>query len=96
MNLSGVAVPFLVFGLLAGAVRAADYPIRPVPFTAVRLTEGFWRERQEINRTVTVPFALQQCEDSKRLQNFDLAAETMRRRSAGAFPEHTADDLPVR
>lgn len=62
---------------------AADYPVRPVPFTDVRVTGGFWQARQETNRTVTLPFALQQCEDSGRLRNFDLAAETMRRRAAG-------------
>jgi len=62
---------------------AADYPIQPVPFTAVRLTGGFWQARQETNRTVTVPFALRQCEESNRLANFDLAAETLRRRAAG-------------
>jgi len=83
MNPPVVGVVFLGVFLAVGAAGAADYPVRPVPFTAVRLTDGFWKERQEINRTVTVPFALQQCEDSKRLQNFDLAAETMRRRAAG-------------
>jgi DUF1680 family protein len=71
--------------LIAGAtsLAAADYPVQPVPFTSVRVTGGFWQARQEINRTVTLPFALQQCEDSGRLRNFDLAAETMRRRAAG-------------
>ncbi|HVU35439.1 MAG TPA: glycoside hydrolase family 127 protein [Opitutaceae bacterium] len=76
----------LVFALLlvsvAGA-RAADYPVQPVPFTNVHLTGGFWSERQEVNRTVTIPFALKQCEESNRLKNFDLAAETLRRRAAG-------------
>ncbi len=62
---------------------AADYPYQPVPFTAVRVTGGFWQKRQEVNRTVTVPFALQQCVESGRLKNFDLAAEVMRRRAAG-------------
>lgn len=62
---------------------APDYPVQPVPFTAVRVTGGVWREKQEVNRTVTMPFALQQCEESGRLKNFDLAAETMRRRAAG-------------
>ena len=62
---------------------AADYPVQPVPFTSVHVTGGFWQRKQEINRTVTLPFALQQCEDSGRLKNFDLAAETMHRRAAG-------------
>jgi DUF1680 family protein len=72
----------LFVGLVTFAF-AADYPIQPVPFTAVRVTGGFWQARQEINRTVTVPFALRQCEESNRLTNFDLAADTMRRRAAG-------------
>ena len=67
----------------AAATAAIDYPVQPVPFTSVRLTGGFWQARQETNRTVTVPFALQQCEDTGRIRNFDLAAETMRRRAAG-------------
>jgi hypothetical protein len=75
-------------GMVAGAMSllAADYPVQPVPFTAVRVTGGFWRARQEINRTVTVPFALQQCEDTGRMKNFDLAADTMRRRINGSTP----------
>jgi uncharacterized protein len=68
---------------IASLLLAGDYPVLPVPFTAVRVTGGFWQERQEINRTATVPFALQQCEESGRLKNFDLAAEVMRRRAAG-------------
>jgi len=71
----------LTMGVFAG--RAADYPVRPVPFTDVRITGGFWKERQETNRLVTVPYALRQCEETKRLANFDLAAETLRRRAAG-------------
>ena len=70
------------FAVLATA-GGADYPVQPVPFTAVRITGGFWRQRQETNLAVTVPYAFQQCEETKRLRNFDLAAETMKRRAAG-------------
>ncbi|HET7535562.1 MAG TPA: beta-L-arabinofuranosidase domain-containing protein [Candidatus Didemnitutus sp.] len=73
----------VLFTVIVSAALAADYPFQPVPFTAVRLTGGFWYTKQETNRTVTVPFALQQCEESGRLKNFDLAAEVMRRRAAG-------------
>ena len=69
--------------VLTASVIASDYPVMPVPFTAVHVTGGFWQPRQETNRTVTVPFALRQLEESQRLKNFDLAAETMRRRGAG-------------
>ncbi len=74
---------FGVFLFAASASLAGDYPVQPVPFTDVRITDGFWQTRQEVNRTVTIPFALKQCEESNRLKNFDLAAETLRRRAAG-------------
>ena len=78
-----LVVSCLALLLITSSAFAADYPVQPVPFTAVRVTGGFWQARQEVNRTVTLPFAMQQCEDSGRLKNFDLAAETMRRRAAG-------------
>lgn len=72
------------FGVAALTVQAAnDYPVQPVPFTAVRLTGGVLHSRQATNVAVTLPFALAQCESSKRVLNFDLAAETLRRRAAG-------------
>jgi DUF1680 family protein len=67
----------------AGSVFAADYPVKPVPFTDVSFTAGLWHDRQETNTKVTLPFALGQCETSNRLKNFDLAADTMKRRAAG-------------
>jgi hypothetical protein len=78
--------------MIAGNCLAADYPVRPVPFTAVSFTEGLWHDRQETNNKVTLPFALRQLETSKRLANFDLAAETMKRRAAG---EKTFQNQPV-
>jgi len=68
---------------VAAVLSASDYPVQPVPFTAVRVTGGFWLARQEVNRTVTVPYAVRQCEETGRMRNFDLAAETLRRRAAG-------------
>jgi uncharacterized protein len=62
---------------------ANDYKIKPVPLTEVRFTGGLWHDRQKINNSVTLPFAIQQCESSHRVKNFDLAAETMKRRAAG-------------
>ncbi|SPE59555.1 conserved exported hypothetical protein [Verrucomicrobia bacterium] len=83
-------------GLVVTARGAADYPVQPVPFTNVRFTEGFWQQRQATNSLVTVPFALQQCETSQRLKNFDLAAETMRRRAGGEshFQNQPATTFP--
>ncbi len=60
------------------AEGARDYPVKPVPFTAVHLTDVFWAPRIETNRLVTIPFAFEQCEQSGRMDNFDRAAKALR------------------
>src|SRR3989442_11553771 len=55
-----------------------DYPVQPVPFTAVHLNDAFWAPRIETNRQVTIPFAFQQCELSGRVGNFERAAKALR------------------
>jgi DUF1680 family protein len=54
-----------------------DYPMRPVPFTEVRFTDEFWAPRLEINRTVSVPYALRMNEETGRVDNFRKAARLM-------------------
>jgi DUF1680 family protein len=56
----------------------SDYPVKPVPFTAVHLTDSFWAPRIEINRTVSIPFAFKKCEETGRLENFDRAASALK------------------
>jgi DUF1680 family protein len=77
------AILLLALALAVPSRAGSDYPLTPVPFTEVRLTGGLLHARQATNAAVTLPFALAQCESSKRLMNFDLAAETMRRRAEG-------------
>jgi DUF1680 family protein len=60
------------------APAAGDYPVKPVPFTAVQCADAFWAPRIEINRTVTIPFAFQQCEETGRVDNFRRAAAILR------------------
>ncbi|KAI8810223.1 hypothetical protein BJ742DRAFT_197237 [Cladochytrium replicatum] len=57
---------------------SSDYPIKPVPFTSVRLTDKFWAPRIETNRAVTIPFAFEQCIASKRVLNFEAAAAALK------------------
>ncbi|HMA53467.1 MAG TPA: beta-L-arabinofuranosidase domain-containing protein, partial [Acidobacteriota bacterium] len=59
------------------ASLALDYPIRPVPFTQVELTDAFWAPRLETNRTVSVPYALRMIEETGRVDNFRKAARLM-------------------
>lgn len=52
----------------------ADYPIRPVSFTSVKLTDDFWAPRIKKNADVTIPIAFSYCESSGRVKNFEIAA----------------------
>ncbi len=61
----------------SAAPAALDYPIRPVPFTQVKLTDVFWAPRLETNRTVSVPYALRMNEETGRVDNFRKAARLM-------------------
>jgi DUF1680 family protein len=72
--------PLLVMSLVLLAAACtpqkknkSDYPISPVDFTRVELTDDFWAPRLETNRTMTIPFALQQNEDTGRNDNFAIA-----------------------
>jgi DUF1680 family protein len=58
----------------AALLGAASYPIRPVPFTNVRVTDPFWTARIETNRTVTIPFGFKKSDEEGRLRDFERAA----------------------
>jgi DUF1680 family protein len=55
-----------------------EYPIKPVPFTDVHVSDEFWAPRIEINRTVSIPTAFDQCERPGRIENFVRAAQVLR------------------
>lgn len=54
--------------------QQTDYPVRPVNFTAVKLTDHFWLPRIQVNHTVTIPASFARCESTGRVKNFDMAA----------------------
>jgi uncharacterized protein len=60
--------------LIAQEAPKRDYPIQPVPFTAVHVDDAFWAPRIEINRKVSIPTAFEQCERTGRIENFVRAA----------------------
>ena len=78
---SPVKALFTVTGLIilfSGCAKKsssrADYPIQPVSFTSVKLTDNFWAPRIKKNASVTIPIAFGYCESTGRVKNFDLAA----------------------
>jgi uncharacterized protein len=60
---------------LGAFAQNKDYPIQPVPFTSVKLSDQFWTSRIETNRTVTIPASFARCESTGRVKNFEMAAE---------------------
>ena len=74
----------------------SDYPIRNVDFSRVQLSDRFWRPRMEQNQRVTIPVALQQCYDTRRVLNFQKAAAILRGENIGYFDtEFTFDDTDI-
>ena len=63
----------LLSGCNAGKNSDGDYPIRPVPFTSVKLTDNFWAPRIRKNADVTIPIAFHFCETTGRIKNFEIA-----------------------
>lgn len=61
---------------LAGSAQTHDggYPITPVPFTSVKVTDSFWGQRLKASREVTIPLAFSKCEETGRYENFVKAA----------------------
>ena len=50
------------------------YPIDPVFFTSVTVTDSFWGQRLKASREVTIPLAFSKCEETGRYENFVKAA----------------------
>ena len=81
--LAGLALPALAqsrptpataSGHYTPATALHDYPIRPVNFTEVQVTDKFWLPRIETNRTVTIPASFERCRATGRMKNFEMAA----------------------
>ena len=63
--------------MLMQAIPTKDYPVQPVPFTAVRVQDSFWTPRLETNRLTTVWYDFQKCEKTGRIDNFSKAGKLM-------------------
>jgi DUF1680 family protein len=84
--LSGCCFSFVLF-----ASNFQDYPVHPVPFTAVRVEDDFWSPRLETNRVTTVWYDFKKCEETGRIDNFAKAGKLM----PGEFRGTPFDDSDV-
>ena len=73
-------------------VENAGYPITPVPFTSVKVTDTFWGQRLKASREVTIPLAFSKCEETGRYENFVKAANPSAEYVVGGF---SFDDTDV-
>ena len=71
VTIAGVVL--LIPGCVKRTSTGADYPIQPVPFTSVELTDNFWNPRIKKNADVTIPMAFGYCESTGRIKNFEIA-----------------------
>ena len=75
-RVSSLFIVVAVIVLLTSACsekNSEDYPIQPVPFTSVKLTDNFWAPRIKKNAEVTIPIAFGYCESTGRVNNFEIA-----------------------
>ncbi len=73
--ITAAMVASLVLPLMAKAPKSHHgYPIDPVPFTSVKVTDDFWGQRLKASREVTIPLAFSKCEETGRYENFVKAA----------------------
>lgn len=69
---------------------SGGYPINPVPFTSVKVTDNFWGQRLKASREVTIPLAFSKCEETGRYTNFTRAAQMMELQKNPALKDNPA------
>ncbi len=85
----------LTAGILHVAAQTENpthgYPIDPVPFTSVKVTDTFWGQRLRASREVTIPLAFNKCEETGRYQNFINAANPCDTFTVSGYPFDDTD-----
>lgn len=80
-----------VFSIVCQPKAPSDYPFRPVAFTSVHFNDNFWLPRLETNRKVTIPFAFEQCTETGRIKNFEIAGGTAEGDFCSVYPFDDSD-----
>ena len=78
-------------GFINAQTVLKDYPVRPVPFTSVKLTDKFWAPRVKLNHEVTIPIALKHCYSTGRVDNFLFAANIKEGQFCTEYPFDDTD-----
>lgn len=86
-----VAMLFVINSTVTAQLKK-DYPIQPVPFTRVNVTDNFWAPKLKTNADITIPYTLEQCSKTGRIDNFLVAAGKMTKDN---LTEYTFDDTDL-
>ena len=89
-----IAICLIIFSriIVAAQPNKADYPIQPVDFTHVHVHDKFWAPKLELNANVTIPYVLQKCRETGRVDNFLMASGQM---PVGKTSEYPFDDTDL-
>lgn len=68
-----------------------DYPIKPVPFTKVKLTDSFWAPRLTMDHNITIPLAFRKSEETGRVKNFKIAGGLEEGKFCSQYPFDDSD-----
>jgi uncharacterized protein len=68
-----------------------DYPIKPVPFTRVKVNDRFWAPRMLTNHRVTIPIAFRKAAETGRIDNFLIAGKLKEGTFCSLYPFDDSD-----
>lgn len=72
-----------------------DYPINPISFIKVQITDNFWSPRFKTHLEITLPYVLRKCERTKRIDNFSMAAGLMEKKRTSKYPYDDSDVFKI-
>jgi len=73
LTLAVLAILLILVSSCSKGKNEENYPIQPVPFTSVKMTDNFWAPRIKKNHEVTIPIAFGYCESTGRVKNYEIA-----------------------
>jgi len=74
---------------------AQDYPIQPIFFVKVQITDDFWSHRFKSHREITLPYVFRMCEKTKRIDNFLRAAGLIEKNIYSKYPYDDSDVFKI-
>ncbi|MEA1887700.1 MAG: glycoside hydrolase family 127 protein [Bacteroidota bacterium] len=79
----------------SGEKTEGGYPIQPVPFTSVTVTDNFWAPRIKTNHEVTIPIAIEQSTITGRIKNFEIAGGMAEGEFCSSYPFDDSDVFKI-